>query len=154
MTRFEILFTVRYAVRVLERTARLWRRIDAALKVCALLAGSGAIYAVSSQSARAAMCFAAFFALAQALEFALHPAELSARALMARRPYEQILASEAGETEAALESRYHAASMGDDITVLESLRRVAYNDVVEERSDTPEAAYRLTAWQRLIGFVA
>ncbi|MBV5337867.1 MAG: hypothetical protein J0653_08095, partial [Deltaproteobacteria bacterium] len=81
MVRRDTLFSIRYAVRVLERTTRFWAKADAIVKICALLAGSGAIYALASESKSIALAFGIFFALTQALEFAVRPADRSALAL-------------------------------------------------------------------------
>lgn len=154
MTRFETLFTIRYAIRVLERGRRFWAKIDVLLKVCALLSASSAIYAIGATDQRIAIVFGAFFALTQAIEFALRPADKSAAALAAAAPYANLFAAQSGRADDALEADYLAIAAQDDFLSLESIRRLAYNDVVEERCEDTSEAYVLTRWQRLIAFFA
>ena len=66
MTRFETLFTIRYAIRVLERGRRFSAKIDVLLKVRALLSVSSAIYAIGATDQRIDIVFGAFFALTDA----------------------------------------------------------------------------------------
>lgn len=154
MIRFETLFAIRYAIRVLERTCRFWAKVDAALKICALLAGSSAIYAIATQDRAVSIAFGFFFALTQALEFALRPADKAAEARAGRAGYAQLLAAEAVHSDQALQAAYEQLCAQDDIACMESLRRIAYNDVVEERSQDASAAYALTRWQRFMSWMA
>lgn len=154
MTRFEILFTIRYAVRVLERSSRFWGKVDVAIKICALLAGSGAIFSIASQNQAISLVFGVVFAITQAIEFSIRPAEKSAKAMSARAPYANLLFFESACDEAALERAYAEIAAADDVLVMEGLRKIAYNDVLEERSECAESAYRLSVWHRLLGWLA
>ena len=81
MTRNETLFTIRFAVRVLERTARFWAKTDAVIKGLSLLAGSAAIYSLGSESKSITLALGILFALTQAFDFSVRPYERSALAL-------------------------------------------------------------------------
>jgi hypothetical protein len=153
-TRFDTLFSLRYAVRVLERYARGWGRLDAFLRVAAILAGSAAFAALIGENRPMMLLAGGAFALLQALEYGLAPAREEQRALMARTPYAEILAGAAALDDGALETAYRAALAKDLVVVPEALRRVAYNDVVIERGADPREQFVLTSWQRLLGTIA
>lgn len=154
MARSDTLFSLRYAVRVLERTSRFWQKADAILKICALLAGSGAIYALASESKPITLVFGIFFAFTQALEFAVRPADRSALALGERSAYAKLLARQAGLSDTDLDAAYQQIVSDDEIIAMESLRKIAYNDVLEERGDSAVHAYPLSFWQRVLAFLA
>jgi hypothetical protein len=155
MSRFDTLFSLRYAVRVLERQARFWRHVDAALRIGAVLSGSGAFAALLTQQAAGVSAVAlVVFALLQAVEFSLQPGLKAAEAWVARAPYLAALARQACTGDAELEAAYQDAILGDVVQAFESLRRVAYNDVVEEKGCAATEAYALGRWQRLMAFMA
>lgn len=154
MTRNDALFSIRYAVRVLERSARYWAKIDGAIRIAALLAGSGAIYAISIESRPIAIGFGIFFAITQAIEFALRPADKSALAMGARLGYARLMADQSSHEDAALERAYQQLVAVDEVIVMECLRRIAYNDVLYERGHDPAHAYSLSAFDRFMSVMA
>lgn len=154
MSRSDTTFSIRYAVRVLERTARFWSRIDTSIKVFALLSGSGAIYALASHSEVFTLACGAFFALTQAIEFAVRPADKSALALGERGAYAKLLANQSAMSDEAIEDAYQKAVCDDEVTVMEGMRHIAYNDVLYERSADPSYAYCLTFRERVLAFIA
>lgn len=87
MTRHETLFSLRYAIRVLERHGALWARLNGVVRLAALLAGSAAIAALSAQSGTLVVVFGVAFALMQGIEFALDPAGRAAQSRAQRRVY-------------------------------------------------------------------
>lgn len=154
MTRHDTLFSLRYAVRVLERYSRFWARIDGATKLASLLAGSAAIAALGAQSRPLAIFFGVIFALLQALTFGIRPADKSAQGLLARRPYADLLAGEGGYDDAALEAAYQRLVAADELIVPDALRPLAYNDVVIERGCDPAFTFALSRWQRFVALLA
>jgi hypothetical protein len=148
------LFNIRYAVRVLERHCRLWRRIDGAVRLAALLAGSAAIGALGAQHAGLSMAFGLVFALFQAVEFALRPADVAARALAQRKQYAALFARARTLDDAALADAYDELVAADEVIVTESLRHLAYNDVVRERGLDESACYVETDRLRLMALIA
>ena len=155
MTRFDTLFSLRYAVRVLERQSRFWRRLDGALRFLTIVSGSAAFAALLTQQSPAinAVALAAFAAL-QALEFSLQPGQRAAMAWVARLPYLEAMADQSAMDDDSLEAAYRAALLRDDIQAFESLRRIAYNDVVEEMGCSPEHAYTLGGWHQMMRAMA
>lgn len=155
MSRFDTLFSLRYAVRVLERQSRFWRHLDGGLRVFATLSGSAALASLlTHQPYAVSVAVLVVFAVLQALEFALQPGLKAAEAWVARTPYLALLAEQSGLDDARLEAEYQAALLGDGVQAFESLRRIAYNDVVEEKGCDPAAAYVLDKWQRFMAALA
>lgn len=153
-TRPETLFNARYAARVLERQCRLWRRLDGVVRFAAILAGSGAIAALGAQNAVMVVVAGVVFAMFQALEYAVRPADIAARAMAQGKQYAALLARQRGLSDEALADELEALRVEDDIIVMDSLRRLAYNDVVRERGMDESACYAETAALRAVAFFA
>lgn len=155
MSRFDTLFSLRYAVRVLERQSRFWRHLDGGLRMSAVLSGSASLASLlTHQPYAVSVAVLGVFAVLQAVEFAVQPGLKAAEAWVARAPYLALLAGQAGLNDARLEEEYQAALMGDGVQAFESLRRIAYNDVVEEKGCDPSVAYVLGRWQRIMAALA
>lgn len=152
--RHDTLFNIRYAARVLERQCRLWRRIDGAVRFSAILAGSGAIAAMGAQNAVLALVAGVVFALFQAIEYAVRPAEVAARAMAQGKQYAALLARQRGLSDEALADELEAVRVEDDIIVMDSLRRLAYNDVVRERGLNESECFAETHALRAVAFLA
>jgi hypothetical protein len=144
MSRFEILFSLRYAERVLERYAKFYRRLDTLIRFLALLSGSAALAALFGDFRAATLALALFFALVQALEFSLAPARIAAEAWAARKPYTAALSRQRKLSDEQLEQAWRDALAEDAIIIPEVFRRAAYNDVLEEKGCSPEYAYPRT----------
>lgn len=154
MTRDDTLFSLRYAVRVLERHQRMWRRIDSMVRLMAILSGTSAFAALMSQHQGAALATGLLFALLQAVEFALRPAERAADSGAARRTYDSVLARQSEFSDAALADAYRRVVADDAVIVPESLRALAYNDVVNEQGSDPAHLFPLNRWQRFVALWA
>lgn len=149
--RWNTLFSLRYAVRVLERYARLWHRADVLLRLATVASGMSAVVALWSEWGSAAQWVTALFALLQAVEFVLGAPRREQEAQAARGAYARVLAREADMSDAELARAYAAVLADDTITVPESLRRLAYNDVVEEKGADLGARYAPTFWMKALG---
>lgn len=154
MNRTDTLFSIRYAVRVLERHTRIWRLTDGMIRIAALLSGSAAFAALTAGNQAAVIFLGVMFATFQAVEFAIRPADQAARSMAMRQPYARLLAGASAMEDDKLESAYLALVSEDDVVVAHWLREVAYNDVLAERGCNPAEAYRLSAWQRFVAFFA
>jgi hypothetical protein len=153
-TRPDTLFNIRYASRVLERQCRLWRRVDGVVRFSAVLAGSGAIAALGAQNAVMALVAGVVFALFQAIEYAVRPAEVAAHAMAQGKQYAALLARQRRLSDAALADELEAVRVEDDIIVMDSLRQLAYNDVVRERGLDESACFSETMALRAVAFLA
>lgn len=140
-SRSDTLFSLRYAVRVLERYARMWNLVGAGLKAISILSGTVALAALTGANSRVAVVMGVVFAALQALEYALGPAEKRAEALAERRNYARVLAAEASMNDAALDAAYQRVVADDEIVIIQSLRELAYNDVVREQGKDESHCY-------------
>jgi len=131
--RSNTLFCLRYAVRVLERQMRLQAFTVAAFKFASLISGSGALVALVGQNTPIAIALGVAFAVFQAMEVATDPASRRAQAVATRLLYARVLAGQAALDDTALEAAYQAVVAEDDIVLSQSLRDLAYDDVVRER---------------------
>jgi hypothetical protein len=155
MSRFDTLFSLRYAVRVLERQARFWRHVDGALRLVTIISGSAAFAAMlTQQAASVSVGVLLAFAVLQAVEFSVQPGLRAAEAWVARAPYLALLSAQHEMDDRELEAAYHDACQRDTVQAFESLRRVAYNDVVEEKGCDAAAAYHLSRWQSVMQLIA
>lgn len=140
-TRDDTLFALRYAVRVLERHARMWGLIGTACKFTSVLSGTVALAALVGTNTPLAVSMGVLFATLQAIEHAFGPAEHRAKALAQRREYARVLAAHVRHDDAALEAAYQAIVAEDDITVMPALKELAFNDVVREHGLNEGACY-------------
>lgn len=155
MTRFDIQFSLRYAVRVLERQARLWRHIDGAFRMLAILSGSSALAAMLTQQASAiSISGMVAFAVFQAVEFSAQPGLKAAEAWAERKPYLSIISKQSRLSDTELEQAYQDALEQDGVLAFESIRRLAYNDVTIEKGCAASALFPLNRWQRIVSILA
>lgn len=143
-SRFDTLFSLRYAVRVLERYARMWHRLDVLFRVLAIFSGSAAFAALMGEHRVLGTATGALFALIVAIEYVLNPPRREQEALKARTPYAEVLARQRTLDDDALEQAYQNAVKEDPISVPEPLRRIAYNDVLDERGCDPSERFTLS----------
>lgn len=98
------------------------------------------------------MTLGILFAICQALEFGIRPAEISAKSMAMRLVYARLFASARSMDEEALDAAYLKLVAEDDIVVSEWMRHIAYNDVLAEQGKDPGHAYELNFWQRFVAF--
>ena len=144
---------VRYAERLCLRTARLYRRVQTVGTFLTILGGSAVMTAISGK-------VPAEVAVAGAVLFAIFGS-----ALLAIRPADKVAANEAdAKRYAKLRSEARALSVEQlriaidkaresDTAEVESLRLVAYNDVMAEIGQS-SAIVRLSRTQQLLGSLA
>lgn len=123
---------IRYAIRLCQRTARLYRRIQTA-GVFLSIAGGSAVVASAATSIPAALTYAGSItlALAGAALIAIRPADKAASNESDVRRYQALMAKLPKMHDNDLEAALEEAHQGDTQEV-EPLRNVAYNDVVAE----------------------
>lgn len=151
--RHELTRQIRYAVRLTQRTARLYRRIQTAGTFLSVIGGSATLSLLSqSLPDWIGIAGAGLLALAGAGLIAIRPADKAAQNESDARRY-LALAAKAHELDdvalaAALEEAHQA-----DCPEIESLRDVAFNDMVAEYGRV-DAAVPLTPAQRLLSSIA
>ena len=147
------MFNLRYATRVLELQARFWRKLDATIKILTFLSVTAAFGAIVSSHHVLTLIFGFLLALLQAVEFVLSPSSRALEAKESGKLYKAVQASNARTNREYLEQALLDAGNKDEVTVFESLRYIAYNDVANETGN-PDASYVLTKWQRFVSLLA
>lgn len=152
-TPFDTLFELRYAIRVLERQARLWRRLDAMIRFFGLLSGTAAFAAITHASQNLTLSFGILFAVLQAVEYTLTPSVKAAAAQYHAKQYAVILAEQSRITPEELRQKLLDVRAQDEIVVFEALRKLAYNDVAQEYGCSSEHSFLLSFTNRLVGWL-
>jgi len=145
--RHETLFSIRYAVRALERQGALWGRLGYVLKFFSVISGAAAVTtALSEGSAWAAASAGLLFAALQAFEVVVDPSGKAAAAIAQRRDYARLMARQSRHSDTELEAEYQTLVADDNIATPMALRQAAYNDVVHELGRDPQALYPDQGW--------
>lgn len=123
---------IRYAIRLCERTARLYRRVQAAGTFLSLIGGSAAVSgAVGQFSPWVSLSGSALLAVAGAALVAIRPADKAAQNEADVKRYRALMAKSCGMTVDQLAVALEEAHQGDAPEV-EPLRNVAFNDLLAE----------------------
>ena len=148
-----LLNEIRYAERLCERTARLYRHAQATTVFMTVLGGSGVISAVGGQvPGWVAMAGGVCFAVFGALNLAIRPADKAAANEVDAKRYARLRTASHSMDATALADALSKARETDTQEV-EALRDVAYNDVVTEYG-AAQAAVPLRLGQRVLGALA
>jgi hypothetical protein len=154
VTKDQLLAEVRYAQRLCQRTARLYRRASACFTFLSLVAASGAIASLSAQlPVGVTVGLAITFAVFGAINHAMRPAEKIAANDSDVRKYSALLAKAVPVTDVEIIKAMIAEARQSDVPEVEPLRDVAYNDVMLE-INRPDALIPLRFSQRLLGALA
>jgi hypothetical protein len=149
----ELLDKIRYAERLCERTARMYRHVATASTFFASLGGGATLSALGSPlPAWVSVSGAAVMAVFGSLMLAVRPTDKAAAAEADMRRYSKLRTQAEGMDEMAIEVEL-TKTMEANSPEVENLRPVAYNDVVNEIG-RPDAAYRLTLLQRVLAAIA
>lgn len=123
---------IRYAIRLCERTARLYRRIQAVGTFLSLVGGSAAVSGAAGQlPAWVALSGSALLAVSGAALVAIRPADKAAQNEADVKRYRALMAKSFGMSVEQLAVALEEAHQGDAPEV-EPLRAVAYNDMLAE----------------------
>lgn len=144
---------IRYAQRLCQRTARLYRRVQTAATFLSLLAGSAALVTLSSQLDKMVTIYAGLtFAAFTAIIYAIRPADKIAQNESDVKKYAALLVKAESATVEELRGLIAEARQTDAVEV-EPLRAVAFNDVMRE-INRDDAIIELSPMQKLIGALA
>lgn len=153
MDKITLLNEVRYAERLCQRTARIYRHLQAGTVFLTVLGGSGVMSALaSSVPTWLPVVGAALLATFGALNLAIRPADKAAANEADCKRYAQLRTAGLSMNETELAQALSKARESDTAEV-ESLRDVAYNDVVVEMGRA-DAAVALSPYQRILGAFA
>lgn len=148
-----LLNEVRYAERLCQRTARMYRRLQAAGVFFTVLGGSGALAAGSAGMPPVFLVLGAvLFAVFGALLLAVRPADRAAQNEADVRRYARLRTDALGLDAAGLKIAL-AKARESDAPEVEPLRDVAWNDVVVECGN-PGQVVPLGLKQRLLAALA
>lgn len=153
MEREVLLNEARYAERLCQRTARLYRHLQAAGTFLTVVGGSAALSALSSRvPPEVSLWGAAVFTLFGGAMLAIRPADKAANNEADARRYAKLRAEAhdmgAGELARALDN-----ARTSDTPEVELLRDVAYNDLAVEVGQ-PSYVVPLSLRQRLLAAIA
>lgn len=144
---------IRYAQRITQRTARLYRRASTVLTFLAILGGSSVAVSLSKSAPDwLAIVGTLAMAAAAAASLAVRPLEKAITNEQDLRKYTQLETLAVGMTLEQLQAAL-AKARETDAAEVELLRDVAYNDVVREIG-RDDAAIHLNLQQRLIASLA
>ena len=152
-TREQLQGEIRYAIRLTERTARLYRRVQTTGTFLAILGGSSMISLLSSiVPTWVGIGGTVILAIAGAALIATRPADKAAQNEADIRRYQALMAKSDTMTDDAFAAAINEAHQGD-APEIEPLRAVAFNDVALEfnRADT---LIPLTATQKMLAALA
>lgn len=145
VSRHRTIFSLRYAVRVLERYASFWRVSSYTFKIASVMSGAGAFVAMTGTNTLTASYLGVLFAALQALDLVLDPSSRHALAMAARLNYSGLIARQATYDDASLEAAYQDIIHRDEIIVPNGFKKLAYNDVVDEMGLDPNQRYTKTS---------
>lgn len=144
---------VRYAQRLCERTARLYRRMQTVATFVGVVGGSAAVSASATwMPGWAPLLGAGLLAVAGAAVLAIKPADKATANDADVRKYAELLREALALDDAAFAAALSKARI-TDAAELEPLRAVAYNDLVGEIG-RPDLAGPLDFRQRLLASLA
>ena len=153
--RATMLNEIRYAERLCQRTARLYRRVQVVSTFFAIVGGSAAFSNIFTSTAPTwlPLVGGALLAVFGAISISVRPADKAAHNEQDVKRYAALRAKEQSfVTDSALRQAIDEAHNGD-APEIDSLRDVAYNDVVRE-SGQPSYAVNLSLQQKLIAALA
>lgn len=123
---------IRYAMRLCQRTARLYRRVQTCSALLIILAGSGALVAISARmSSELTITCVFLFAAFGAVNIAVRPAEKAAQNESDVRKYAALLLK-AEQVDTLELAKLLAQARQSEVQEVEPLRDVAFNDLMLE----------------------
>ena len=149
----QLIGEIRYAIRLTQRTARLYRRVQTTGVSLGIIGGSATMASIANQiPAWITTTGGILLALAGAMLIAIRPADKAAQNEADVRRYQQLMTHAMSMDEKALEQALEEAHSGD-APEIESLRDVAYNDIALELN-RPDATIPLTSLQKILRALA
>lgn len=152
-TREQRIGEIRYAIRLTQRTARLYRRVQTAGTFLSVIGGSAALSLLAQGvPGWVGIAGSALLATAGAALVSIRPADKAAANEADTRRYVALMAKAHGMDDATLALAIDEAHQGD-AQEIEPLRIVAFNDVARE-FNRPDVIQPLTLEQRILAALA
>ena len=131
-TKEQLIGEIRYAIRLTQRTARLYRHIQTIGTFLTVVGGSAALAAFAGNLLPwVLIAGASIFAVFGAASIAIRPADKAAMNESDVKRYQSLMSKAQLMDVAQLRTAIEEAHIGD-APEIETLRYVAYNDVMEE----------------------
>lgn len=152
-TKEQLRAEVRYAQRLCQRTARLYRRAQTTFTFLSIVAGSAALVSISAKlPEQFTLGSAIAFAVFAAVNIAIRPAERIAQNESDVKKYAALLAK-SEDLEMPAIRKLIAEARQTDAPEVEPLRDIAFNDVMRE-INREDALIPLTRSQKFLGAIA
>lgn len=149
----QLIGEIRYAIRLTQRTARLYRRIQTTGIFIGIIGGSATMASIANDIPTWINTTGGILiAFAGAMLIAIRPADKAAQNEADVRRYQQLMIRATNMDEKALEQALDEAHYGD-APEIESLRDVAYNDVALELN-RPDVMIQLSSLQKILKTLA
>ena len=149
----QLIGEIRYAIRLTQRTARLYRRIQTTGIFIGIIGGSATMASIANDIPTWINTTGGILlAFAGAMLIAIRPADKAAQNEADVRRYQQLMIRATNMDGKALEQALEEAHNGD-APEIESLRDVAYNDVALELN-RPDAMIQLSSLQKILKTLA
>lgn len=151
--RHQLIGEIRYAIRLTQRTARLYRRVQTAGIFLSILGGSATMTSLADGMPNwIASSGGIILAIAGAMLIAVRPADKAAQNEYDVKRYQSLSARAVNMSDAELEQAIEDAHNGD-APEIESLRDVAYNDIALE-FNRPDVLVPLSPVQKILRALA
>ena len=129
-TKEQLMGEIRYAIRLTQQTARLYRRIQTIGTFLTVVGGSAALAAFAGNT-WVLIAGASIFAVFGAASIAIRPADKAAMNESDVKRYQSLMSKAQTMDVAQLRTAIEEAHIGD-APEIEALRIIAYNDVMDE----------------------
>lgn len=151
--RYQLIGEIRYAIRLTQRTARLYRRVQTTGIFLSILGGSATMASLADGMPTWIASFGGIIlTIAGAMLIAVRPADKAAQNEYDVKRYQAISARAVNMNDKELEQAIEDAHNGD-APEIESLRDVAYNDMVME-FNRPDVLAPLSPIQKILKALA
>lgn len=150
----ELLFDFRYGERVLERQLAFWRSLDNTSSAINLLSGTAAFAAILGQHAWLSLGIGLLLALTQVVQLVLKPAQHVGQIQPELAEWRKVSAKAQLQDDEGARLLLVALRAKAQVQDMETMRRLAFNDVLAEQDYDQSAAYRLSLGQRFLGVLA
>jgi hypothetical protein len=119
----------------------MWEKIEVSVKCLSYLSGASIVAAAASSNTLFSAVSAVIFSLGQMVEFAVRASARQAYALGRMKVYEELWARRHTMSDNELEQAFD--SIAGESSTPEFVRKLAYNDVLNENGCDPSYAYKL-----------
>jgi hypothetical protein len=149
MTHSQLILSLRYSMRFGKLQAKVYDKIDGALKIISLLSGTSAFVGLIAQNQTVTAFAGLIVATATIFDVIFYPGKKAAKTRELESKYSVLCKSANKLSEQELQ--FEIDSIYDPETPqIEALRPIAYNDMLTENGLSAIHAYDLTSWQRFL----